>query len=78
MSKIKIPEIIEIDGEIQALDAHVLMDKNTYSDAIGNVTIKINLNTTYILNGVEICFKSQISHQFTETEKIAFLATLQQ
>jgi len=72
-----IPEALNIDGEIQALDAHVLVDKNSYSGEIGNISIKVNLRTTYILNGVDISFNSQISHQFSETEKAALLASFQ-
>jgi hypothetical protein len=69
MSKLKIPEKITIDGEIEVVDSFISLDTNPYTDEIGDASIVIRLKVVSLIGGAEITFNSQISHKLTNEEK---------
>ena len=73
----KIPDKINIDGEVNVIDNYLVIDINNETNEISTASIVIELQVKSLLNGVEIVFDSRISHKFNEKELVELLAQME-
>ena len=64
---LKLPKTIEIGGTVLPKEGTITFDKEP-SGKIDGATVRINIESDIMLDGVKISFKSQISHTLTKDE----------
>lgn len=68
LSKINIPDNIELSGSITQEEGYVSFEKNTQTGEIRFATLHIKLSVNAIINDVPINFNSKISHLLSHEE----------
>lgn len=68
LKDIKLPSVLEVDGEIKVLSNDITFDKEPYTGKLKNAYLHSKLLTTAIIEGVVIEFESNISHKLTDKE----------
>jgi len=67
LTKLEIPDKVDIKGTFQAIDAKLIIDKEPYGKITGAI-IKITMDNKINVNGVDINFTNSYSHTLTENE----------
>lgn len=68
LSKINIPDNIELSGTITQEEGYVTFEKNTQTGEIRFATLHIKLSVNANINEVPIIFNSKISHLLSPEE----------
>ena len=74
LTKLEIPDKVEIKGVCQPMDGRITIDKEPYGRISGAV-IKITIDNKIKVNGVDINFISSYSHTLTQKEMDELMLT---
>lgn len=72
----KIPQKININGDVLVTDNYLLIEKNNATHEVSMATLVIELQVNSTVNDVDITFKSKISHKFIDRELQDIIAQL--
>lgn len=74
LTKINIPDTVEIEGTFQATYAKLIINKEPYGKITGGV-IEITMDNKINVNGVDINFTNSYSHTLTVKEMDELMLT---